>query len=107
MTPLHKATHGEGYEDNRKEIVQLLIDRGADFNKGDAEGNTAVHHAALNDHLDLVQLLNERGADPNCANVAGYTANDYIAGMLKIQAFVSGCLPPGMYKSHHHPPTDA
>ena len=58
-TPLHYAAC-EGHKD----IVQLLLQRGAYHNKK-SRGDTPLQEAAFRGHKDVVQLLLDRGADPN------------------------------------------
>ena len=48
-----------------KEIVQMLLERGADVNaEGGGYGN-ALQSASHNDHQEIVQVLLKRGADVN------------------------------------------
>jgi cytohesin len=42
--------------------VKLLLDKGADVNRADLAGVTALHVAARQGNLDLIQLLVDRGA---------------------------------------------
>lgn len=44
---------------------RLIEEDGYDVNDQDNAGNTALHEAALNGHLDVVKLLVEHGADVN------------------------------------------
>ena len=46
------------------EAVNLLLDRGADINGVDSNGDTAMHGAAENMYPRVVNLLAKRGADP-------------------------------------------
>ena len=48
-------------------VVTLLLERGADVNKVDENGWTALMHAAEEGHVETVTLLLERGADVNAA----------------------------------------
>lgn len=58
-----------------KDIVQLLLEAGADPNCKDNGGVTALMLAARGAHKDIVQLLLEAGADPNCKDTCyGWTA---------------------------------
>ena len=67
-TPLHNAAWG-----GHKDVVELLIDRGADPNIANKYGQTPLHGAVSKGHKDVVQLLLDRGADPHNINVAGET----------------------------------
>lgn len=49
----------------------MLLGKGADVNRQDAEGITALHWAASMGHLDAVQLLLTAGASPNVMEVDG------------------------------------
>jgi len=53
-----------GEESEALEAVKLLLDRGADINTVDNNGNTAMHGAAYGISPLVVKLLAERGADP-------------------------------------------
>ena len=56
-----------------EEVVQLLLDRGADPNKASEDGCTPLHRAAWRGDKDVVQLLLDGGADPNKADEHGWT----------------------------------
>ena len=58
--PLEEA----GEESEALEAVKMLLDRGADINAVDNNGDTAMHGAAYNTYPLVVKLLAERGADP-------------------------------------------
>jgi hypothetical protein len=69
-TPLHLVTDWPGYFPNGPQIVQLLIEAGADPNArttgrpGDtAPGETPLHYAASSDDADVAEALIEQGAD--------------------------------------------
>ncbi|XP_062503226.1 double zinc ribbon and ankyrin repeat-containing protein 1-like isoform X2 [Corticium candelabrum] len=49
----------------RLETVERLIDKGADPNRLNKEGLSAVAVAAVNDHHDCIRVLVEKGADIN------------------------------------------
>ena len=68
-TGLHFAS-ANGY----LEIVQYLIQNGAELNLVNDTENTCLHWAALNGHLNIVTLLLENGADPQLKNSSGRSA---------------------------------
>ena len=58
-----------------KEVVHLLLDKGADPNHVDITyGCTPLHWAACHGHKGGVQLLLDRGADPKAQSYEGNTA---------------------------------
>ena len=59
-TPLGVASHH-----NRKEVVQLLLRKGAKINMGNKFGNTPLHWAAVLGHPAMVKLLLDGGAEVN------------------------------------------
>ena len=71
-TPLHFAAR-DGY----KEIVELLIAKGADVNAKDNDGGTTpLHHAASYGRNEVVELLIAKGADVNAKDNYGGTPLD-------------------------------
>ena len=67
-TPLTLAA-----ENGLKDMVQLLLDKGAEPNKPDQDGDTPLHTAAYLGYKDMVLLLLNRGADPNMADRGGHS----------------------------------
>ena len=59
---------------SQPETYKLLINRVADVNATDRDGNTAMIWAAWKGHVETVKLLLDKGADVNAVNIAGYTA---------------------------------
>lgn len=55
-------------------MINLLLDKGANPNLQNKEGNTALIIAAKIDDLELIQDLLNRGANPNLQNKEGDTA---------------------------------
>ena len=54
-------------------IVAVLLERGADPNYQDSEGNTPLHWASEYDHTDIVSLLCTCGASLSTENDRGVT----------------------------------
>jgi len=60
-----------------KELVRLLLAKGADPNLTDKRGNTPLMMAASKCDAELIQLLLDAGADPNAKNQAGLVALEF------------------------------
>ena len=73
-TPLCEAA-GSGH----KEVVLLLLDSGAEPDKGDLFDVTALLRAAKHGHTNVVKLLMDKGADPNAGDKYGWTPLNYAA----------------------------
>ena len=82
-SPLHKAASL-----GKNDIVQLLLDKGADPNKGNINGSTPLHQAAERGRKDVVRLLLERGAMPNKLDNSEETPLNKILIRIKIDAVV-------------------
>ena len=50
---------------DKKGVVEMLLDRGAEPDMADKDGCTPICWAAREDHMDMVTLLFNRGANPN------------------------------------------
>jgi len=59
-----------------EEIVRLFLEYGADVNKTNEQGSTAMHWACLNGHANIVQLLLDKGGSASTCNAAGRTPLD-------------------------------
>ena len=62
------------------EAVKLLLDNGADVNRADLAGATAIHFAARQGNLDLIQLLFDRGATLDVKDEYDKTPLDWTDG---------------------------
>ena len=73
---LHEAGRSDeaDTEQQRLEMVKLLLSRGAELNKCNKEGNSALHQAARLGMGALVQALLGAGAAPNICNQASQLA---------------------------------
>jgi uncharacterized protein len=58
---------------NRIDSAGLLLAAGADVNRQDRHGATALFYAANAGFFELAQLLLKRGADPALADDSGIT----------------------------------
>ena len=67
--PLHKAVLR-----NQTEMVNLLIQKGADVNTQDLYKYTALHYAAQKNQIDITELLIKNGANINAINSRQRTA---------------------------------
>ncbi|XP_061198218.1 E3 ubiquitin-protein ligase MIB2-like [Saccostrea echinata] len=57
-----------------EKVVKFLLERGADINKVDKEGNTPLHFAVHGQKTAVIKLLLEQKADSSIQNSAGQTA---------------------------------
>ena len=70
-TPLHSAAGSLRFGGRNCEIVELLLDRGAQVNAQAKNGWTALMGAANHGSVDVVRTLLSRGADPSLRTSAG------------------------------------
>jgi len=100
MTPLHAAAgpgYAKGFAGNSHHVspagmlaaVQYLVDElHADVNARDADGNTALHHAASRGDNAMIEYLVSKGADVKAVNRAGQTTVDVANGPVqRVQPF--------------------
>ena len=81
-TPMVQASY-KGH----KSVVKILLEAGADIEKGDERKNAPLHWAALFGHYDIVKLLLDAGAKADCTDSTGrnplyHTCNSDIAKRL-------------------------
>lgn len=72
VTPLHSAAATQNLE-----LVQLLLDRGADPNAQQPSGVAPLHSAAHTGQLEICKRLLRAGANPALRTHAGETALDF------------------------------
>jgi ankyrin repeat protein len=56
------------------DVVRNLLERGANPNLSDEDGDRALHGAAMRGNVDILRMLLAKGADPNAKNKVGGTA---------------------------------
>jgi ankyrin repeat protein len=62
--------------DKAQEIIKTLLDRGAEVNRQDAKGKSALMMAVMKKHADIVRLLLAHGADVSLRDSDGKSALD-------------------------------
>jgi ankyrin repeat protein len=70
-----------------KEIVEFLLNNGADIDKSDFNGMTALKYALHSGHKEVVELLLNRGSDINRANKDGQTALSFARSYGPLYSF--------------------
>jgi ankyrin repeat protein len=75
-TPLHWGVLG-----NHMEVVQALLEGGANPNIGDQAGKTPLEHAAEKSMVEMTALLIKSGADVNQRDLVGGNAVLWAAGL--------------------------
>ena len=65
---------GNSPSDGRSDVVELLIERGADINAKNKEGRTPLMEAAENRHEVVARILLSHGAEVNARDKSGKTA---------------------------------
>jgi ankyrin repeat protein len=71
-TPLHLAV----FSVKHRQIVEMLVNKGADINAQPASGATPLFFAVIRDQKDDVQFLLDRGANVNLPDAYGDTCLD-------------------------------
>jgi len=79
------------------EIVQLLLDSGADINAKDTTGRTPLFYAVCEPDNSAIKFLVDRGADLHCVDNRGYTVLSYV----NCQIIYSGLLSSSEDKEWH------
>lgn len=68
QTPLHLAV-----KKGKKDIVDVLLQKGADVNAADTEGKTPLHYAVFYGHYEIAKQLLQHHANPSLTDKAGET----------------------------------
>jgi ankyrin repeat protein len=76
MTPLCLVASSFTLKPGLDKVVQLLLNANADMKIPDKDGNTPLHHAAMNENLEILRLLLNEGGDIHLANRKGVTVWD-------------------------------
>ncbi|KAJ1465579.1 ankyrin repeat-containing domain protein, partial [Baffinella frigidus] len=79
---LHVASYGGPYprRNIRSDVVQILLDHGADVNSKGYQGNTALHYACMSARVIVMRQLLKNGADVNVRTNVNYDDPDDYAG---------------------------
>jgi ankyrin repeat protein len=92
------ATNERPTKPETKAIVKLLLERGADVQAADKNGNTAISEAASKGcDRELIRMLIKAGAKINATNVSGLTPFEMglWSGTMGWRILAAGCrLPP-------------
>jgi ankyrin repeat protein len=80
QTNLWRCVINEQPDEHTKEIVKLLIAKGADINARDKDGITPLFWAARNHQYEVAKLLIAKGADVNTRNNFGNTPLTWAMG---------------------------
>ena len=73
FTPLHNAA-AQPDSRARRQLVEMLLNAGADVHAADNEGFSGLHWAAACGHADVLTLLLNAGARPEQRSASGETA---------------------------------
>jgi len=72
------------------ETIEILVKAGIDINSQNNRGNTALHYAHDDTHIDVVKLLVAKGIDMNIQNIKGHTVlhNVFLRTQEKVVRFL-------------------
>uniref|UniRef100_A0A915Q0P6 Acyl-CoA-binding domain-containing protein 6 n=1 Tax=Setaria digitata TaxID=48799 RepID=A0A915Q0P6_9BILA len=93
LTALHWAS-----DRGKLELVDFLVNAGADVNIQDYSGQTPLHYAVSCSHRSVVDFLLKKGADPAVADFEGNCALDIVSDAI-IRRMLEDALPEGGVKS--------
>lgn len=63
-----KSCLAHAVQNGHLKIVNILLQKGALYNKGDSSGNSPLHYAAAYGYYEMIDLLVTAGADINSVN---------------------------------------
>ncbi|KAL8303271.1 hypothetical protein RB600_006944 [Gaeumannomyces tritici] len=98
-TPLIVAVKSRNQPDEIQDLVQLLVENGANVNAVDEEGGSALRHAAEWSTLDILPLLLRQGADAGIVDRDGRTFVHYLCSRTEGEQCLDALveyLPPGL-----------
>lgn len=75
------------------DVMELLLNRGANINHQDIDGNTPIHFAAQRKCYGGVLLLQEKGAKTHLKNMKGKYVVDYIPKSSGLRYFINNNKP--------------
>lgn len=82
-TPLHTACSSSGTTNGSMQVLELLLERGADGNACNKWRETPLLIAANNGHRSAVEALLKSGADPSLCSEAGWSALTFAAHKVR------------------------
>lgn len=86
QVPVLFLAQARRYSSEYSEMLELLLNHGADPQARDNEGNTVMHLAAMAGADGAVAQMLEAGVDPNTTNHAGHTSLQAIRDRTMLQA---------------------
>lgn len=90
---------------NRPGMARLLIEYGADVDRPDRMGYTALIYAAELNNLEICKILIDRGANPSHANMEGKRASDFAKYYVGSSAYEYLLLMEEQYKEQEQVPS--
>jgi ankyrin repeat protein len=85
-----RANHMTGFltavAKNDLDAIRRLLQEGEDPNVKDADGRTALMHAAIGGNAELIAVLLQNGADPDAQDGNGFAAIHFAAQDFRLDA---------------------
>jgi len=73
LTPIHNAIFHNDYEGDYPQVIQLLLEHGANPNAQDNQRRTPLHLVSSSSRLDFARILLAHGADADAEDEEGIT----------------------------------